>query len=203
MTRRRFVPVILALALAGQARCLADDPAGAPATARSLCDALIGAMKKGPSMTFAAREELLGPEIRRDLDLALMTRIIVGPAWRSLAQQDKQDLIDSFSEYSVASYAQRFKSFSGERFEVDPVASSQPNGDCIVGTRLYTGDPDPVQLNYLMRQGDGRWRIIDVFLSGTISELAARRSEYSLVLRQGGAQALVALLRKKAVELGN
>jgi phospholipid transport system substrate-binding protein len=203
MTCRRLIPVFLALGLAGQPRCLADDTAGAPATARSLCDALIGAMKKGPAMTFAAREELLGPEIRRDLDLALMTRIIVGPPWRSLAQQDKQDLIDSFSEYSVASYAQRFKSFSGERFEVDPTASVQPNGDCIVGTRLYTGDPDPVQLNYLMRLGDGHWRIIDVFLSGTISELAARRSEYSLVLRQGGAQALVALLRKKAVELGN
>jgi phospholipid transport system substrate-binding protein len=47
----------------------------------------------------------------------------------------------------------------------------------------------------------GSWKIIDVFLSGTISELAARRSEYSLVLRTGGAPALVDLLRKKTAEL--
>jgi phospholipid transport system substrate-binding protein len=53
----------------------------------------------------------------------------------------------------------------------------------------------------MMRIRDGRWRIIDVFLSGTISELAARRSEYSLILRTGGAQALVDLLKKKTAEL--
>jgi phospholipid transport system substrate-binding protein len=58
-----------------------------------------------------------------------------------------------------------------------------------------------VQLDYMMRLKEGRWRIIDVFLSGTISELAARRSEYSLVLRTGGAPALVDLLRKKTAEL--
>jgi phospholipid transport system substrate-binding protein len=54
-----------------------------------------------------------------------------------------------------------------------------------------------------MRKSGGNWRIIDVFLSGTISELAARRSEYSTVLREGGAAALVALLRKKADDLSH
>jgi phospholipid transport system substrate-binding protein len=60
-----------------------------------------------------------------------------------------------------------------------------------------------VQLDYLMRKADDRWRIIDVYLNGTISEMAARRSEYSAVLSQGGTSALIALLRKKAVELGH
>jgi phospholipid transport system substrate-binding protein len=53
-----------------------------------------------------------------------------------------------------------------------------------------------------MRKNADRWQIIDVYLNGTISEMAARRSEYSTVLRQGGAPALVALLHKKATELG-
>jgi phospholipid transport system substrate-binding protein len=52
-----------------------------------------------------------------------------------------------------------------------------------------------------MRSSGGSWKIIDVYLSGTISELAARRSEFSAVLRQGGAAALVETLRKKAAEL--
>jgi phospholipid transport system substrate-binding protein len=77
------------------------------------------------------------------------------------------------------------------------------NGDCIVHTKLFTGDPEPVQLDYLMRKSGSRWRIIDVYLSGTISEMAARRSEYSAVLRQGGAPALIDLLTKKAAEFVN
>jgi phospholipid transport system substrate-binding protein len=198
---RRLFSTLLALALAGAAHgASADDPS---ATARGLCDALIAAMKAGTSLTFAAREEMLAPEIRKDLDLGLMSRIVVGPPWRQLGPDDRKAVTDAFSEYSVANYAQRFKSFSGERFEVDPKATALPNGDCVVHTKLFTSDPEPVQLDYLMRSADGRWRIIDVFLSGTISELAARRSEYSLVLRTGGAPALVDLLRKKTAELSH
>jgi phospholipid transport system substrate-binding protein len=169
-------------------------------TAKSLCDALLAAMKQGPALSFAARNDLLSPEIRRDLDLAFMTRIVVGPPWRDYSATDRQALVDAFSDYSVATYAQRFKSYSGERFEVDPKPTQLPNGDSIVHTKLFTSDPNPVQLDYLMRKSGDQWRIMDVYLNGNISELAARRSEYSTVLRQGGAPALVALLRKKMAE---
>jgi phospholipid transport system substrate-binding protein len=204
MIRRRHIAVFLALCLGGAPRCpAAGDPAPAGATAKSLCDALVAAMKAGASMPFSARYQMLAPEIRRDFDLALMSRIVVGPPWRQLGAQDRQDFVDAFSDYSIANYAQRFKSFSGERFEVDPTPTTLANGDCVVHTKLFTGGPDPVQLDYLMRLGNGQWRIIDVFLSGTISEMAARRSEYSLTLRTGGAPALVSLLRKKTAELSN
>ncbi len=204
MIRLRPIAVLLAVCLGGVPRCPAAGGDVAPsATATSLCDALVAAMKQGASLPFAARVQLLAPEIRRDFDLALMSRIVVGPIWKQLGSQDRQNVVDAFSDYSVANYAQRFKSFSGERFEVDPNATSLANGDCTVHTKLFTGAPEPVQLDYLMRRADGRWRIIDVFLNGTISELAARRSEYSLILRTGGGAALVDLLRKKTAELAH
>jgi hypothetical protein len=40
-----------------------------------------------------------------------------------------------------------------------------------------------------------------VFLSGTISELATRRSEFTSVLRRDGAQGLLDLLGKRIAEL--
>lgn len=200
--RRPCLVLLAAAACAASLPPARADEAAPSATAKALCDALIGAMKQGSSINFAARTGLLGPEIRRDLDLALMTRIVVGPPWRSLSPGDRQQLVDAFSDYSVATYAERFKSYSGERFEVDPASVPMPSGDSVVHTRLFTGDPKPVQLDYLMRKSGDGWRIIDVYLNGTISEMAARRSEYSDILRQGGAAALVALLRKKAVELG-
>jgi phospholipid transport system substrate-binding protein len=202
MIRRNHLLFLLAILLGASTRGLgAADTGGAVTTAKGLCDALIAAMKQGTTASFADRVKTLGPEIRQDFDLGLMSRIIVGPPWKQLGAGDRQAMVDAFSDYSVANYAQRFKSYSGERFEVDPAASAMANGDCIVSTKLFTGDPQPVQLNYLMRLGDGRWRIIDVFLNGTISEMAARRSEYALVLRTGGVPALVDLLRKKTAEL--
>jgi phospholipid transport system substrate-binding protein len=204
MILRRFcfasISFTVCAALTPQVRAQGLD---ATAPVKSLCDAVLASMKQGSALNFAARRDLLSPEIHRDLDLAFMTRIVVGPIWRSLADPDRQKLVDAFSDFSVATYAERFKSYNGERFEVDPSASPQPNGDSIVHTKLFTGSPDPVQLDYLVRKSGDGWHIIDVYLNGTISEMAARRSEYSDVLRQGGAPALIDLLKKKAVDLGS
>jgi phospholipid transport system substrate-binding protein len=203
MTIRRIF-ILCALLTAGVVGLPAvrAQATGAAAVPQSLCDALISSMKKGSTITYQQRYELLAPEVSKDFDLPLMTRLVVGPAWRSMSPADQANLVKSFSNYSIATYAQRFKSFSGERFEVDPNASAGARGDMVVHTKLFTGGPDPVQLDYMMRKTGEQWRIIDVFLSGTISELAARRSEYTATLRAGGAAALVALLDKKSTEIG-
>ena len=159
-------------------------------------------MKQGPALGYAGRRQMLEPQIRRALDLPLMTRLVVGPPWRSLKADEQQRLVDAFSDYSIAVYASRFKEYGGERFEVAPTANPSTNGHVLVSTKLVPGQGEPVQLDYLMASGPAGWQIIDVFLSGTISELAARRSEYSTVLRTGGAQALIDLLRRKTTELG-
>ena len=71
-------------------------------------------------------------------------------------------------------------------------------------TRLLRSDGDPVRLDYRMRKGAPGWRISDVFLSGTVSELALRRSEYGALMRREGFDALLAAVRKKiaAAEAG-
>jgi phospholipid transport system substrate-binding protein len=101
----------------------------------------------------------------------------------------------------VLQYASRFEGFSGERFEVSPKTEPSQGSDIIVATKLITKDGDPIELNYLMRNAGAGWRIIDVFLSGTISELATRRSEFSSVLRRDGIDGLVNLLNDHIKEM--
>jgi phospholipid transport system substrate-binding protein len=197
-----FALMVAALAAAPSGAQAQAVPAPTPtATVQALCDALISAMKQGPALGFSGRRQLLEPEIRRAIDLPLMTRLVLGPPWRTLTPDLQRQLVDAFSDYSISTYANRFSGFSGEQFSVDPAPAHLENGDVIVHTKLVTKDPEPVRLDYLMRSSGGTWKIIDVYLSGTISELAARRSEFSAVLRQGGAAALVETLRKKAAEL--
>ncbi|HEX3728685.1 MAG TPA: ABC transporter substrate-binding protein [Opitutaceae bacterium] len=199
MTLRIFF-TLAAAALLIPAPARAAD-AGASATAQSLCDALLASMKKGSALDFKGREALLAPEVQKDLDLAFMARIVVGPPWRSLSADDQRQLTQAFSDYSVATYAQEFASYSKDRFEVDPTPAAM-GGNTLVHTKFFPGGGDPVQLDYLMRQEASGWKIIDVYLNGSISQMAARRSEYSTTLRQGGASALIALLKKKTADLG-
>ena len=200
-----FRRCIALAAILGVSSAWAQGPSAAapsaPQTVQGFCDALVSAMKQGPALGFAGRRQMLEPEIRKAMDLPLMTRLVVGPPWRALKPEEQKLLIDAFSDYSIAVYASRFKAYGGERFIVAPSTNPLANGNVIVSTKLVLVEGEPVQLDYLLRSGSGGWQIIDVFLSGTISELAARRSEYSTVFRTGGAAALVELLRKKTAEL--
>jgi phospholipid transport system substrate-binding protein len=180
-----------------------EAPSGSEpqAVAQALCDALVRTMKQGSALGPAGRVKALDPELRRDYDLPLTTRLVVGPPWRSMSPEDQQALITAFSDYSIAVYASRFKSYSGERFVVDPVVDKLPSGDVVVHTKLLPHDGDPVEIDYLERTEPDGWRIIDVLLSGTISQMAERRSEYSSALREGGAAALIRLLQQKTSQL--
>jgi phospholipid transport system substrate-binding protein len=71
----------------------------------------------------------------------------------------------------------------------------------VVKSVLIPSSGDAVHLDYLLRKTAGQWRVIDVFYNGTISSLAARRSEYSATLSQKGAPGLVALLQQKTADL--
>ena len=162
---------------------------------------LLAVMQEAKRLSFAARYDRLAPSISRTFDLALMTRIAIGPGWAQIAADQQQRLTDVFSRYTISVYANRFDDYGGERFEVDAKPTASPNG-VIVGSRIIKTNGEPVALNYLMRQdGSGAWKVIDVYLSGTISELATRRSEFVAVLQRGGAAGLVRMIEQRTAAL--
>lgn len=173
----------------------ACETGSARAVVQGFYDELLSTMKDGVRLGFAGRVGRLEPAMQRAFTLPGMTRVAAGAQWAALSPEQQQRLTEAFSRFSVANYAANFKTFDGERFEVQGERPTQ--GGSIVETRLIPGSGEPVQLNYLVRTAEGCLRILDVFVNGTISELAARRSEFSSVLRQDGADGLLKLLEQK------
>jgi phospholipid transport system substrate-binding protein len=199
IARRGLLRAALAATLLAAGAAHAENASPA-ATISGFYDVLLSTMKDGPVLGFKGRSERLSPAIRSAFDLPLMTRLMVGPQWATLTTDQQRQLVAAFSDFSIAVYASRFDDYSGERFQVDGNPAQSTTG-VIVHSKLVKSDGDPVQIDYLMRANEQGWQIIDVFLSGTVSELATRRSEFSSVLRRGGAEALVDLLQKKAAQL--
>jgi phospholipid transport system substrate-binding protein len=48
-----------------------------------------------------------------------------------------------------------------------------------------------VKFVYRMRQADGTWKVIDIFLAGFTSQLALRRSEFASTVDTEGAAGLI------------
>ena len=198
VSRRALLNAPLTMAAWLRGASAADSP---PAVIQRLYDVLLAVMKDAKHLSFDQRYQRLAPAISQAYNLPLMSRLSVGPGWTQLQPAQQQRLTELFSRYTISVYANRFDDYGGERLEVDPSPAANPNG-LIVQTRLIKSDGDKVTLNYLMRQdGGGPWQVIDIYLSGTISELAARRSEFSGVLQQSGAEGLAKLLEDHTAAL--
>jgi phospholipid transport system substrate-binding protein len=203
--RRAFLMMSASFAasvsIAPRCALAADTGAASVAVIQHFYDVLLAVMKDAKQLSFDQRYQRLAPTVTQTYNLPLMSRLAVGPGWAQLPPAQQQSLTDAFASYTIAEYANQFDGYSGERFEVNPAPATSANGP-IVQSSLVKSNGEKVALNYLMRQGsDGAWQVIDVYLSGTISQLATRRAEFTSVLQQGGGEALLKLLEQRIAAL--
>jgi phospholipid transport system substrate-binding protein len=111
----------------------------------------------------------------------------------SVRERDKR-----FTPAITSDYASQVKDYSGESFVVDPKSVPEPRGGGeIVKTKLLQPGGRTVTINYLVRGG----KVIDVYLNGTISDLATRRDEFASIIASGGAEGLIKRLNDRTQKL--
>jgi phospholipid transport system substrate-binding protein len=179
--------LLFAIAVVPAARAASADPA--VQQIQTFYDGLLDTMRHAKQLGVKGRYEKMKPVVEQAYDLTDMTGYSIGPSWAGLSDSDKQALVAAFERMTIASYAKNFDDYNGEKFEVDP--NIQERGpDRIVMSKLVASD-QTVPFTYRMREAGGSWKIVDVYLNGTISELATRRSDFASTLSTGGASALV------------
>ncbi len=175
---------------------VAHAATGPEDTVRGLYATLLDTMRNAPELGQKGRYDALAPAIRHSFDLPAMARLAVGPGWAGLSPAQQQRVTEAFARYTIATYADRFDGYSGEKLEV----TGQQRGTfgTLVESRIVRSNGDPVRIDYLMRRNGDVWQIEDVYLTGAISQLASLRSQFSSVLARHGVDGLVEALNRKA-----
>jgi phospholipid transport system substrate-binding protein len=196
--RKFIVALSLAVLVCAPAFAESADPAVSRITV--FYGTLLDTMKQAKQLGVKGRFDKLSPVLAKTYDLPVMSKLAVGPAWAALTPQQQAAITNAFTRMTVATYASRFDGFSGEQFQILET-SDRPNGDKIIKTQIIKSDGSAVPLNYLMRKSGADWKIVDIYLDGTISELANRRAEFGAILKSGGPDALVVSLNKQGDKL--
>ncbi len=180
----------------------AIQPTAPSAVIERFYGALLESMKHASALGYEGRRDKLAPVVEQTYDLAFMAKVATGKYWNELAPADQQRFVDTFTRLTVANYAGRFNGYDGENFVVVSEGDGGQN-TVLVRTKLVPKDEPPVELNYRLRLVDGSWRIIDVYLNGTVSELALHRAEYTAKIEREGFEALLHALEEKITALAS
>lgn len=201
MMRRTLVGLLsLAVALVPlSARAQSTAPEAQPIAA--LNAGLLQVMTAGRATAFATRMAILTPIIQKSFDLPVLLQNSVGPArWTSITEPQKAELMDVFTQFTVASYVANFDSASGEKFVI--ASENRISGkDTVVQSRILGTGGDSTRLDYVMRETAGTWKVVDVLLDGSISRVAVTRSDFRALLSTADAVPLITSLRDKVTNL--
>ena len=195
----RMKAVSLCLAMFAVAGLITPGSAGfsnPEDTMRNFYSVLLGNMQEGRVLGESGRYAKLVPVVDRTFDIPLMTRLAVGPAWATFSPAEQQQLQAAFAHYVTATYADQFDSYSGQQLQV--TGERPAGGDVTVQTKIVKSNGETTKLDYLMRPAQGSWQVSDVYLEGTISQLAVHRSEFHSILQRQGVDGLVMALNRKA-----
>lgn len=189
--------IVAAVGLVGQAQAATSSPSDVVAR---LNETVLSVMQDAKPLGFQGRFDRLAPELLGAFNFQVMASIAVGKYWSELDTAQRRRLIDVFGRTSIATYAERFDGYSGERFEVVEETPG-PRDSVLVRNKLVKTADDSVEINYLLRQYDGRWRVVDVFLDAKYSEMALKRSEYTSVISNQGFDILIQSLEDKLEQM--
>ncbi len=194
--RRTFLSAglaALAAAAGGQAGA-ATDPRAFVADLGQQAIAVIVDKSLGPEQ----REERLGQILEGNFDLPLISRLALGISYRQLDDGQRAEYQKLFADYVRATYADRFSTYSGQRFEA---TSSQTlgDGDIVVASRIVPPTGEPIKVDWRVRLESGKPQIIDVVVAG-VSLVVTQRNEFQAVVQSKGVDGLLALLRQRIAQ---
>src|SRR5260221_2463051 len=186
------------LMVLGLIRWRAETPSAAVAKIESYYQQLMPTIQQAARLSVRERDKRFSPVFAAVFDIPTMTRLAVGPAWKSFSAEQQAAVRETFARFIVADYASQIKDYSGESFVVDPQTTPESRGGGeIVKTKLLQPNGRTVNINYLVR-GE---RVIDIYLNGTISDLATRRDEFASIIAAGCAEGLIKRLRDRTENL--
>ncbi len=204
---RRFAVLYAAatLAFGATAPIAHAETAANPETAvvATLQDGLVGILEASSQSGSVERSEALGELVGETFDINAMGAVAVGlETYRAWSREQRRDFLSAFARFMVATHANRFEGTRGQAFEIEE-SEDAPLDRKIVHSRYLREGKDPVAVDYLVQMTDKGWRILDVYLDGSVSLLALHRAEFASVLRNKGFDGFIAAMIAKADELNS
>ena len=193
--------VVASLFSAGMATAAPADETPGTKVITQLDAALMDVLQNADQLGFQGRVDRLSPAVDAAFDLPFMAEKSLGQHWSTLSDADQQRWRALSRQFSIANFAANFDHWSHQT--IDVVGEEPSAADTVlVKTRINDPKGETVEMNYRLRATDGIWRIVDIYLKGTVSELALRRSDYTALIDREGFAGLTKTMQQKITDLG-
>lgn len=137
--------------------------------------------------------------VKQNYNSEKMLSMIIGNQWKNVSNKKRKEIINIFEEYIAKNYVRRFSKMKDFSF----IENKEQNVGKFVMVRsnLVIGKKEKVSISYLLSNDQNKWKIFDVLLAGSVSEIATKKSEFKSFTKGGNIDPLIDALKKKNKDL--
>ena len=150
------------------------------------------ALSRDPSRLHGLVNQIILP----NFDFELISRWVLGPAWRQATPDQRRRFAEEFQTLLVRTYSNALLEYVDEDLQVLPQRGAASGNEATIRTEVRPRTGQPIQINYSMYLRDGVWKIIDVTVEN-ISLVTNYRGTFASQIRSNGLDAVIADLRQR------
>ncbi|MDF2965995.1 MAG: hypothetical protein K0Q51_1383 [Rickettsiaceae bacterium] len=134
--------------------------------------------------------------MEKNLDINWMADFSLGRQKKNLSSEQIANYRAKYNRYVVKSYAQKIKTYKGEKILVKEVKPINQNGYAVRTEILSPTKGGNINVDFMVRRKDSNFFVFDVVTEG-VSLITAQRSEFNSVISSQGIESLIATLESK------
>lgn len=132
-----------------------------------------------------------------DFAVSEIARFAIGRYWQVMSPEERHEFTRLFTEYTVASYADKLGKYDGARLRV---TGAEPYGDeTVVHSQVIQTNGAPIEMDWhVLPDSSGGYKVTDVYVD-RVSMKATQRDEFGKIIQNNGGRpsALLAVLRQQ------
>ena len=131
--------------------------------------------------------------VKNSYDLEKMGKIIIGIDWKQIDKKTQKEFINVFKRFISVNYFRRFNKINKLDFEHQTITDIEDKFK--LARVILTADNEKLKIDYLLGFKNEKWKIFDVLIDGSISEVATKKSDFKKIIKEEGVSGLVKNLR--------
>ena len=141
------------------------------------------------------RVEKLKISIEDTFNYNKMIKYIYGYQWKKLEQYERNELSQTFFNFISFNYAKRFKEIDKLNFKFDGVENINETR-ILVKTIMLSSENEPIKFYYVFEYEEEKWKVFDILLDGSISEISVKKNDFKRTISDEGASGLKNISKK-------
>jgi phospholipid transport system substrate-binding protein len=166
---------------------------------RETSDKVLDEMKKNAEQYKSDPQgvyDLVNTVVLPHFDFSAMTDLALGRYKDDVNEQQRPEIVNEFRMLLVRTYSSALLEYTDQVLVYLPMEGSEAEGEVTVRTEIEQAGGFPIPINYVLRNGDDGWKVLDISVD-EVSLVTNYRSSFARAIKKKGIDGLIETLRSR------